>query len=29
VLAANAWKHLGLDAPADLAATQGKLFEEE
>jgi Holliday junction DNA helicase RuvB len=29
VLAANAWKHLGLDAPADLEATQGKLFEEE
>jgi Holliday junction DNA helicase RuvB len=29
VLAANAWKHLGLEAPADLAATQGKLFEEE
>ena len=29
MLTANAWRHLGLDAPADLAATQGRLFEED
>jgi Holliday junction DNA helicase RuvB len=29
VLTARAWKHLGLEAPADLAAVQGRLFEEE
>lgn len=29
VLTVNAWKHLGLETPADLAATQGRLFEEE
>jgi Holliday junction DNA helicase RuvB len=29
VLTANAWKHLGLTAPPDLAAFQGRLFEEE
>ena len=29
LLTANAWRHLGLDAPADLAATQGRLFEED
>ena len=29
VLTARAFKHLGLDAPPDLAAVQGKLFEEE
>jgi Holliday junction DNA helicase RuvB len=29
VLTANAWKHLGLDAPRDLAQTQIKLFQEE
>jgi len=28
VLTANAWRHLGLDAPRDIA-TQGRLFEEE
>ncbi len=29
MLTANAWRHLGLDAPADIAAMQGRLFEEE
>ena len=29
VLTANAWRHLGLNAPSDLAATQASLFEEE
>ncbi len=29
VLAANAWKHLGMAAPAELAALQGRLFEED
>jgi Holliday junction DNA helicase RuvB len=29
VLTANAWRHLGLDAPRDLAATQASLFQEE
>ena len=29
VLAANAWRHLGLDAPKDLAARQIGLFEDE
>ena len=29
VLTANAWKHLGLDAPADLAQQQINLFQEE
>ena len=29
VLTANAWKHLGLEAPTDLAAAQMRLFEEE
>ncbi|MFZ1774959.1 MAG: Holliday junction branch migration DNA helicase RuvB [Rhizobiaceae bacterium] len=29
VLAANAWKHLGMDVPRDLAAVQVQLFEEE
>lgn len=29
ILTANAWKHLGLEAPADLAAAQMRLFEEE
>ncbi|MEX0954328.1 MAG: Holliday junction branch migration DNA helicase RuvB [Rhizobiaceae bacterium] len=29
VLAANAWRHLGLDAPTDLAARQVGLFEDE
>ncbi len=29
MLTANAWKHLGLDAPQDLAAIQASLFEEE
>lgn len=29
VLAANAWKHLGLETPKDLAAMQGTLFQEE
>ncbi len=29
VLTANAWRHLGLEAPRDLAATQASLFEEE
>ena len=29
VLTANAWRHLGLAAPTDLAAVQASLFEEE
>ncbi len=29
VLAANAWRHLGLEAPRDQAATQGRLFGDE
>jgi Holliday junction DNA helicase RuvB len=29
VLTANAWKHLGLDAPKDLAQQQISLFQEE
>ncbi|WP_157016492.1 Holliday junction branch migration DNA helicase RuvB [Mesorhizobium xinjiangense] len=29
VLAANAWRHLGLEAPRDAAATQSRLFEDE
>jgi Holliday junction DNA helicase RuvB len=29
LLTANAWKHLGLDAPADLAALQIGLFQDE
>ncbi len=29
VLTANAWKHLGLNAPADLALRQINLFQEE
>jgi Holliday junction DNA helicase RuvB len=29
VLTANAWKHLGLDAPRDLAQQQIKLFQED
>jgi Holliday junction DNA helicase RuvB len=29
VLTANAWKHLGLDAPTDLAQQQINLFQEE
>ncbi len=29
VLAANAWKHLGMETPRDLAAVQARLFEEE
>jgi holliday junction DNA helicase RuvB len=29
VLTANAWKHLGLEAPRDLALTQINLFQEE
>lgn len=29
MLTANAWKHLGLDAPKDLAAMQASLFEED
>ncbi len=29
VLAANAWRHLGLEAPRDLAARQIGLFEDE
>jgi Holliday junction DNA helicase RuvB len=28
VLTANAWKHLGLDAPKDLAQQQISLFQE-
>jgi Holliday junction DNA helicase RuvB len=29
MLTANAWRHLGLDAPADLAQQQINLFQEE
>ena len=29
VLSGNAWKHLGLEAPRDLAATQIALFQDE
>jgi len=29
VMTANAWNHVGLEPPASLAATQGRLFEEE
>ena len=29
VLTANAWRHLGLNAPSDLAARQASLFEDE
>ncbi len=29
ILTANAWKHLGLDAPRDLAAIQSSLFQED
>ena len=29
VLTANAWRHLGLDAPKDLAQQQISLFQEE
>jgi Holliday junction DNA helicase RuvB len=29
MLTANAWRHLGLDAPPDIAAIQGRLFEED
>jgi Holliday junction DNA helicase RuvB len=29
VLTANAWKHMGLEPPRDMAAVQGRLFEEE
>ncbi|WP_425417227.1 Holliday junction branch migration DNA helicase RuvB [Oricola indica] len=29
LLTANAWKHLGMDAPKDLAAMQSNLFGEE
>ena len=29
VLTANAWRHMGLDAPADLAQQQINLFQEE
>jgi len=29
ILTANAWRHLGLDAPADLARQQISLFQEE
>ncbi len=29
LLTANAWRHLGLEAPRDLAAVQASLFEEE
>ena len=29
MLTANAWKHLGLEAPKDLAAVQASLFEDE
>ena len=29
VLTANAWRHLGLDAPKDLAQQQINLFQEE
>ena len=29
IMTVNAWKHLGLEAPRDLIAVQGRLFEEE
>jgi Holliday junction DNA helicase RuvB len=29
VLTANAWKHLGLQVPKDLEATQFRLFQED
>ncbi|MFN3547425.1 MAG: Holliday junction branch migration DNA helicase RuvB [Mesorhizobium sp.] len=29
VLTANAWKHMGLEPPRNMAAVQGRLFEEE
>jgi Holliday junction DNA helicase RuvB len=29
VLTGNAWKHLGLDAPKDIAQQQINLFQEE
>jgi Holliday junction DNA helicase RuvB len=29
VITANAWKHLGLDAPRNLAGQQISLFQEE
>ncbi|HSO47088.1 MAG TPA: Holliday junction branch migration DNA helicase RuvB [Rhizobiaceae bacterium] len=29
IITVNAWKHLGLEAPRDLIAVQGRLFEEE
>ncbi|NMG41987.1 Holliday junction branch migration DNA helicase RuvB [Chelativorans sp. ZYF759] len=29
VLTANAWRHLGLDAPKDLAQSQASLFQED
>ncbi len=29
VMTANAWNHVGLEPPANLAATQGRLFDEE
>jgi holliday junction DNA helicase RuvB len=29
VMTATAWKHMGLDAPADLAALQAGLFDED
>jgi Holliday junction DNA helicase RuvB len=29
LLTANAWKHLGLEAPRNLAATQASLFEDD
>jgi Holliday junction DNA helicase RuvB len=29
LLTANAWRHLGLEAPRDLAQTQINLFQEE
>ncbi len=29
VLTANAWRHLGLEAPRDLAAVQANLFEDD
>jgi Holliday junction DNA helicase RuvB len=29
MLTANAWRHLGLDAPKDLAQQQINLFQEE
>ena len=29
VMTANAWKHMGLDAPRDIAERQANLFEDE